>query len=623
MADKKQTDKLTEKLQKTESAGEATQSDSGVFDIPILAKLPPTDSAYINDSEFHALLIHFQNAEWGKCLEKIGLLLEQYPQDAFFLAFKQEIEVRIKIHEARKQVSAHEIRQQQVTRMLNVLGFLLWAVMVGAGFLWAIQSYTSYQTNIRLEQEAVLLTEQLEAKYNNANIFLQAGRPEDALRLYDEIEEIYPGYRDVDERRQTANELIEIESLYQQGLRAFLAGNQEQSLQIFQTVEQLSPRYKDSQQRIQDIERLQRVDILVDEIKTAHEQENWQSVISLHDELKVLDPFLKTPELDEILFISYRNMVVQVAGKANASLEEIELAERYYRTALSLAPQSREFSTERTELQEIASSLLSSKYFLYGMDLLESSNYSLNGTREAIRLLNKAYNVGSGSPVVRAEIEKAQMFVDSYDSFLRQRWTIAIDGFEQLYRRDSNYANGLLRYLLFEAYLARGDTQLVFSDFDSALIDFQEAEKFAWGSKNNLVYLFKVETRIAYALRRLWRTDDAAEFYRFSFDHIDYQSLLIAPEQQNVLELLNQARSAYRAGNNWDAIRLYESALEDEAMLYQYITIKVSRGDSVAQIAFLYGTTIENLRTANRLGESMIIGSEQEILIPVFSLEQE
>jgi tetratricopeptide (TPR) repeat protein len=394
-------------------------------------------------------------------------------------------------------------------------------------------------------------------------------------------------------------------------------------LQIFLSVEQRSPKYKDSQQRIQEIEQEQRIINLVESIKTTYVQENWTGVVALHEELKTIDPFLKLPELDEMLFISYRQLIIQTAGQANASLEEIELAEKYYRTALSLVPQSREFVAERQELQEIASSLLANKYFLYGMSLLETSNYSINSMREAVRLLNKASGISSGSPLIRAEIDKAQLFIDSYDSFVRQRWTTAIDGFEELYRKDNSYANGMLKYLLFEAYLARGDDFLAFSDFEKALLDYQEAEKYAWGSENNLVYLFKAELRIAYTLRRLWREDDAAEFYRFAFDHIGYQNLLTQPDQADLLATLNQARSAFQSGSKWDAIRLYESALENESLLYQYTSIKVSRGDSLAQIAFLYGTTIENLRTANRLGESMTIVSEQEIQVPLFTSPQE
>lgn len=622
MASTSDKDELRKKEQALQKIGGDTGNSANIPDASFDDYIQEAQmSVYKNDPNFQKLLTYFQNANWQECLNQIDQFLVMYPEDGFLSAFKQDIEVRIKLQEAREHRLAEEKRESRYKFLLRFFAFTAWGLFVGVLFWWVFNSYTTHVTQVRLEKEAAQLAQTLAAKYQNAESLLTAGKSKEALALYNEIQLIYPGYRDIGQKIQLANNLLAVESLYQEGIQAVQEGKSEEALAMLLEVERLSPKYKDTLLQIQKIEQDQQIKLLIKDVKDAFNRQDWTGVVNAYEDIKAIDPFLKLSELDSILFVSYRNLIVGVAGRADATFSEVETAEQYYRIALSLAPQDKEFAAEREELQQIAVNLLANKYYLYGINLLESSNYSVTGLRESIRILNKAYNIGSGSPVIRSEIEKAQLFLDSYDDFLHRRWGSAITGLEQLNRREENYANGMLKYLLYEAYTARGDSLLAFSDFEGALIDYQEAEKYAWSSDNNQLRLFKIETRIAYTLRRLWRLGDAAEFYRYAFDRLNYQNLLVTLEQQPLLLGINNAKDAYKVGNELETVRLFEMAMENEEMLYEYKTIDVLRGDTLAQIAFIYDTTIENLRKTNNLGESMTFSSNQQVLVPLLPTE--
>jgi hypothetical protein len=129
--------------------------------------------------------------------------------------------------------------------------------------------------------------------------------------------------------------------------------------------------------------------------------------------------------------------------------------------------------------------------------------------------------------------------------------------------------------------------------------------------------LFQVEVRTAAALYRLERVEESAEFYNYAFKQLGYRNRFADPEEKDLLDTLNQADLAYKNGDDWDAVRLYSLAMEQDERFYDYKTVSVKQGVTLANIAFDYDCTIESLRVANLFGENMVIGKDQEILVPV------
>lgn len=597
------------------SSSESAQADFGDQAASSFAS-EPIPPAYQNDPSFQGILLNFQNAEWDECLNKIDQFIVTHPEDKFLSAFREDVEERRKRQLNSQQQQVKERREKFLSVGLRVLVIIAVGLIVFGLVLWAGNVYQEAQREIALEHEATLTAQVLDSKYQNAESFLRAGKPEEAFRLYNEIQQIDPAYKDIEQKVQQAQEAIAIEALYQQGLQAIKDGKSDEALETLSRLDGLHPKYKNTPQLIQQIQQEQQIASLVKEIHAAFAKEDWEGVIRAHESIRAISSSIQIPEVNEELFISYRNLIVGIAERGDATLEEIELAEKYYHNALAIFPQNREYAEERDELRKIADVLLANKYYLYGINLLQSTDYSARNLPEAIRILKKASNIGSNSPVVNAEIEKAQLFLDSYNNLLNNSLDSAITGLEKLRNEDENYAAGRVKYLLYEAYTARGDLLLTYADFAGALDEYQKAEIIAWGNEGSVLRLFQIQVRIANALNKLERTDEAAEYYHFAFDRLGYQTRLANPDKKELLDILVQAEQAYKEGKSWEAVHFYQAVMEKEKDLYYYVSAAVRQGDTLADVAYEYNCTFEILRLANRIGETMVFASDQEILVP-------
>jgi tetratricopeptide (TPR) repeat protein len=582
----------------------------------------PSQLAYWGDPDFQALLINFQHAEWETCMERLTHFLELYPQDKFLPAFKEDVEVRLKLQAERKQRQEADQREKLRKRSQRVTIAVVVAILASLLFVMVNTLYQARTRQARLDLEATQLAQTLAFQYQNAESYLLAGQPAEALRLYTEIQKVDPSFADVAVKIEKARESVAIEELYQQGIQAAADGRNDQALEIFLRVDALRPKYKDTSQLIETLREEKQIAALTKTMQDAFALEDWDGVAAAYEAIKKIDPFIDLPGLKEVLFISYRNLIIDIAGRTDATLEDIETAENYYRTALALFPQNREFSSERESLQQTAIDLVANKYYLYGIGLLESSNYSSQAMREAIRLMTKADSIGSGSPAIQSEIDKAQLFLNAYESFLHQDFDSTVTGLEELRRLEDSYAGGRVKYLLYESYLAKGDALFTYADFEGAALQYQEAEKFAWRDQKNSLRLFQVEVRIAATLRKLWKVDEAASYYHDAFARAIESQLLSSSADSELKASLDQANQAYASNDMWEAVRLYEILVEEQGKFFNNQTIMAKRGETLADIAFQYGSTLEQLRRANHLGESMTLIKDQELVIPVLNADQ-
>jgi tetratricopeptide (TPR) repeat protein len=330
-----------------------------------------------------------------------------------------------------------------------------------------------------------------------------------------------------------------------------------------------------------------------------------------------IDPFFDSSDLDEMLFASYQDIVLEIAVRPDPTVEDIQTAAEYSRAALALFPQSLEYARQRAELQEVAIDLLASQYYLRGISMLESSDYSIQGLEQPILVLKRASEMAPGSPVADSAIQKVELFVDAYGSLVHGGWDGAIAGFEDLYGRDPDFADGRVRYFLYEAYTRRGDLLMLNADFGGALSDYQAAEKYAWMDDENVLRIFQIELRVGGALRKLGQYDQAAEYYHFAFDHVAYTDRLTKPDQAKLRETVLNADWAYAGDNAFSALSYYEEAAQQADEFFELIRIAVLQGDTLPNIAFANGSTLSSLQSANELGDRLVVGRSTELLIPI------
>ena len=577
---------------------------------------------YAKDPEYLDLLKQYQNADWEKALNVLNSLLAKYPEDAALMEFQHEIQMRLSMQEVGQKFDRAE-KQQQFAKFgiraligLAIAAVLIFSVNMGIDFIEA-----------RVEADRLARTQAAEAqslanKFANAEKFMRADRVDEALALLEEIQAKDPAYEGVTEMIEEAQAREALAERYQQGRAEYEAGDLDLAKETLQSVLEIDPRYKDAASIVTKIENIQSIDRWRAQALQAYEVGDWLGVVTAFEEIKAIDNTTDMSDLEVELFTSYMNLVIETAEGGDATVEDVEKAEQYYRAALAIFPQNKEFERERADLQRIAINLLANKFYIYAVDLIDQEDYSVDSMEEALKLLTRASNIGSGSPAIAAEISQLTDFLTAFNNYTARRWEAAIDGLEQLYRTSPDYANGMLKYLLYEAYLARGDTFFSFAEYENARQDYNMAETFGWGEEGNKLRLFQVEVRIGATLRRLALPEEASEYYSYAFDLVNFTDKL-AVGQQDLEETYRDAESSLATGDYWNAARLYEILLEDVEMIYQFETISISRGDSLAHIAFRFDTSVDAiLLYNNNLGDSLIVRSDQEIRIPTLVEDQ-
>ncbi|NIW43596.1 MAG: tetratricopeptide repeat protein [Gammaproteobacteria bacterium] len=593
--------------------------DSEEVELPIEETRP---LPYAKDQLYLDLLKHYQNADWEPALGVLNKMLEEYPDDMALLEFQNEIQMRLNMQQIGAQADRRERRDQFINISIRALIGLAAVAVIYFIVQWGINLYQDRVDQAQLEREQAALAQTLDSKFENADNFLQAGRVSDALSLFEEIQEIDPEYRDVAEKIDEANSLLALEEIYQQGRAEYLEGDYDSAIDTLQNVIDVDPRYKDAALLLSNIENSLRIEELFAQALEDYENNNWRGVVNSVDEILAIDNTADVSDLDDELFISYMNLVIETAEGGDATIEDVDQAEEYYRAALAIFPQNRDFAQEREELQRVAINLLANKYYIYALELIDQENYSIDSMEEALRLLRKASNIGSGSPAIAAEISQLTTFLTGFENFTGRRWEEAIDNFEQLYRLTPDYADGMLKYLLYETYLARGDTFYSFADYTNARTDYEVAETFAWGDEGNTLRLFQVEIRIGFTLRRISQPEPAAEYYSYALEQVNFSEKL-DEDQVDVRQAFDDAESSLAIGDYWNAARLYEILLEDTEFIYEFETLDIRRGDSLAHIAFRYGSSIDTILLYNNtLGDSLIARSNQEIRVPILVEDQ-
>lgn len=577
---------------------------------------------YAQDPDYKDLLHHYQNADWDASLAAVEKLLQTYPEEPGLLEFQHELQMRNNLLHLSLQAEDEDKRERRKEIgkkvLIGVVAFVVVFSLAFAGITW----YQNSREAAAAERARIEFEQELASKYEVAQSYFNGGRAADALEKFQEIEALSPGYKDVPEKIAASEALVALNEKYQDARRLYQDGNLEEALQLFREIVAEDPKYNDASLLVTEIENTLKVNDLMQVAADAYAQEDWLKVVETKDQILEIDANADISSLDVALFNSYLNLVIETASKPDVTPEEVDKAYEYYRAGLAIFPQDKDFETERAELQRVAISLLANKYLLYAKDLVETENYSQQAVEQALTFLNRANNIGSGTPAITSEITVLQQYLSALEDFNNYRWDSAITNLEQLKRSDENYANGMVSYLLYEAYLARGVALSDFGEYSTARTDFEQAEILARGNYGNLLRLFAVEIQIGSNLRRLSLTQLSAEYFRFAANQVNFVRKLgnDFPEKADTFA---EAEADYLDGDYWNASRLYELALEDTSMLYNYSTVTIARGDMIAQVAFQNGSSIGAILQFNpQLGDNLVARSEMEIQVPVLPEDQ-
>lgn len=532
---------------------------------------------YHNHPTYKLAMKHFQSGDWDPSLAAVEWLMKQFPLEHELRSLRKEIQLRLKLNDDEKTDNAINNRKRIMSYTFRLVGALILAIIV---FISIRTLSTVLNDELELARSTilreVLLIEQT-AKFRDAQAFLQADRPDDALVLLQEITENgadFPGLNDALLEARSSSDLKEIyeEANYLLGVQDW-----DGARSLLMEISETAPNYRNVANLLAGLDSFSYLSELYKQASDYYEAEEWVEALSGFEGVRALDPNFESDGIEDRLYKSYVHAAQSILIDQEDSLVALNTAEKYFRKALALRPQN---------------------------------------------------------PEIKSQRELARYYIDAQANFLAGQWTDVIAALEVVYAKDSTYASGVALQTLYEAYVARGDSQLAAGDYETALTDFQRAVILAEQDSEAVLRLYEAQLKAAEAHGAQDNYEAAVLLYRSA---VEISRLRVRAQQEDLVQLalLDEAELYAAQGNFSVSYESYRKALGitqgnycmsfepyQEAMFYnsarqsmkQHI---VEADEYLTMIANRYRSTVCAIVLANNISDPNTIFQGQELLIPV------
>ncbi len=565
------------------------------------------------DNDYKKLMAAYQQAEWETCSHILGALLRKYPGEPKLLELKEDIDIQYSIF-SKAQVDSREKAGIFITpRMRNILiGVLVVAVLGFAGVKWGGKVYQALTTP-RVSEEQAQNRVLLETLESQARALIEVGKVDESRMVLDRIRTIDPEYKALPELTAALDNLALIDANYDIAMNLIAEGRYREALPILEKIKKESPLYKDVNYQFDLANKRIKVDELLAQATSAYQNQQWATVISCYEQVFQLEPNIEWEGMEEQLFVSYYNQIEIILNNPQATISDIDKAEEYYNKAVALVPQNKAFTNERQNLQKIMRDLLVVKYQKTARMFINDPNLDSDTLLKALTYLRKVSSIQPDNQAASAELNRAQIYIDGVQAFNKRDWDTAISKFQRIISFDKNYAGGMVRHLLYEAYMLRGHRYYSVGYYSYARSDFEAAEILAWEQTENSMQLFQVQILLGYTLGYLSKYEEAVSYFEYAIQKFNVRGI---SDDANFVATLDAAQRLAARNKFYDAYTLYAEAFKKPASLYVIRTVSAKAGQNLASIAKLNLSTIRAILEVNSLSDSMVLKSDQELKVP-------
>jgi tetratricopeptide (TPR) repeat protein len=556
-----------------------------------------------------------QEGDWDSGLDQIEKLMQAFPLEPELRNLRQEMMLRAKVDsDERTDIAyARKRRFRDVSIRFAVIAVLvILAIFVSRQYSSWIRDQVA---QAQQEVEYQFVKADLNFKMRDAQDYLNAGQPDQALILLDEIAEVDPNYPELVSAIESAQSLKALDEQYAQALILVDEGDLSGALIIFEEIERQEPYYRDVKSQIKQI---QDQTLLGEELKAADElfaNEQWEEAAEAYYSMYSLNPDYEISHVEDRLFTSYVNAADQLLNNSE-TIEAVQKVEEYFQKALALRPQDPDVSDKQARVRAMIEEKLFRSYVFLAQTAMTEEPNSLEALKTADKYFTEALRIKPNSPEVNIQRELAHQFVSGQDHLLNSAYGDAIDNLEFVISQDSGYANGIARQSLYESYVARGDSASAIGNFEAALEDFERAAVLANEDPSSKGRLYEIQMRIAEVQGLMGDYESAVGLYRSAIVLGDLQ----ARAQRNSSAMANALAAAeeYESqGNLREAFRSYREAVTWATQVFDVVVHVVDSDDYLSQLALDYNSTVSLIANANNLANPNIIIPGQELIVPI------
>ncbi|MCD6400850.1 MAG: LysM peptidoglycan-binding domain-containing protein [Anaerolineales bacterium] len=576
--------------------------------------------SYTNDPLFQEAMKSLQSDNWEKGLAFLEELHNRFPEDIELFNLVKEFKLRARIDQ-------DEQEDQKILAKKNIkkwgIRSLILLIVLGIGIVayWQYANKMAFQVK-QLRTNLIEQVHSLEAAsmFRDAQALLQANRAIDALEIIQKIEEKYPAYPGLADLKLKAQDLQELEILYQQATSFFDEGEYILALQAFQKINDKDPSFKDVSSRIEEINGKVLLEDIILKANLAYDNHDWEIALSEYESLHAISPNYQIDFVEERLIDCYINMAKRVLHNNPDSYEALNKADEYFQKALVIHPLDARILREKENAMASYKERLTWFYVQKGRDILIEEEDSLDAFNKAREYFNLALSISPENQEVQIEQEMAEAFLNAQRNFEADTLDEAISNLEFIYNNNMEYAHGIARQMLFDAYMRRGELFEAGGEYEYALTDYQRAAQIANDDPEGIARLYWAKFKIGYTLGILGDYEQADQLFA---DAINVTGLyeLAQKADPNVVVLINEAERYYDLEWYRTSYRLYKRVLPASDILFLVVDYEVKEGDYLSQLASRYGTTAQAILAANKLLSPRSIRSGQVIKIPKIEKE--
>ena len=562
-----------------------------------------------NDPDYQVLISLYQNGDFPQSREVLDKLMERYPDNPVLLKFDEDLGLKLLIRTMGDKNKKTE-KKEKVKATFNVGFFIALAVLIVAAVFFFAFRHINQQI---AEREQLQETAQLNALADQAEQLILVGKPQPASSIIESIQEVNPDFDRLPALTSEVDLLLRMEAKYQAAQALSAEGDAEGALALFYEIQDEQSGLWDVSQQIEAIETANQIAVYLEEGNLAYQNENWDLVISSYENAMTIDTQLEDPLITEQLLQGYLNKIISMLQSDSSTIEDIEAAEQYYRKAVALIPQSRQYANERENLQEVSSNLLQLKFVQTAKDMLADSNQSITSVKKAVTYLTKAASIDPKNSALQRDVNNAEYYQVAFQDFLDMNWAPAITNLTKINDSDPNFAGGNTSVLLFEAYSGLGNQYYSAGFYQDALNNYEQAELIAWDEQGNPMKLFQVQIDIGDTYGKLRDYENAVSYYLYALNAIGVPN---NPSLTTINDVMIQA-------NYWNAVGDFQSAYTalQEALLgidavYTDSEIEIGDGVCLAFFADDNQSTIDAILDANSLPLNVVINFGRDLIVP-------
>jgi tetratricopeptide (TPR) repeat protein len=575
-------------------------------------------TSFFNDPALQESLTAFQEERWSDGLSRLDALMEKYPFEHELRQLRQEMVVKARIddYEVEELEKARRDRiQRGIARFGAVVLFIIIIMLGSTTYAGAIQRQLRNAQNI-IQAEYTQI--ELSVKLRNAQNLIEAGRPEEALVLLEEIKAVDPDYEGVDAFIEQAQGRVSLEGRYEAAVALMEAGEWEEALEAFEAIDAEQPRYQDVPLQIERIRGNLVLEELAVEADEAYASEDWATAVENYEAVRISDATYETEYIEDRLLNSYINAALAVLENQEAELEELAVAEDYFKKALSLRPQNEEVLRLWNRERNTVRTRLVNRYLEEAEAAIVNQEDSEAALKIAGSYLDRARDLQPGNEAIARQADFVNRYLQALTDFRSSLWSQVINNLEHIYASDKDYASGTARQILYDVYIIRGDNSLSTGEFEEALSDYRRAVELAQDMPDGgALSTFEAQLKVAFTLGTLFDYEGAVLLYQTAVENGGLRTredsdpaLISALDAADGLALGDQFRQAY--------IRYRDIFSQDQLVYSQYVTHVVGEGDYLSKLANQYNSTIQAIARANDLADPNFVVIGQELIIPIF-----